>query len=43
MDDKLVKRDEGVYENVTRTGKESRYMEAGKPETLPDIQRKISD
>ncbi len=40
---KLVKRDEGVYENVTRTGKESRYMESGKPETMPDIQRKISD
>ena len=40
---KLVKRDTGVYENVTRTGHESRYMEAGKPETMPDIQRKISD
>ncbi len=40
---KLVKRDQGVYENVTATGKESRYMEAGKPETMPDIKRKISD
>ena len=28
---KLVKRDDGVYENVTQRGKESRYMEAGKP------------
>lgn len=40
---KLVKRETGVYENVTRTGNESRYMEAGKPETLPDLKRKIRD
>jgi predicted nucleic acid-binding Zn ribbon protein len=40
---KLVKRDTGVYENVTRTGGESRYMEAGKPETLPHLDKKISD
>jgi putative FmdB family regulatory protein len=40
---KLVKRDDGVYENVTRTGSESRYMEADKPETMPDLKRKIGD
>ena len=40
---KLVRRDQGVYENVTATGNESRYMEAGKSETLPDLKRKISD
>jgi putative FmdB family regulatory protein len=40
---KLVKRDDGVYENVTRREGESRYMEAGKPETLPDFSRIISD
>ena len=40
---KLVKRDKGVYENVTATDKESRYMEAGKPETMPDLKKKISD
>ena len=40
---KLVKRDTGVYENVTRSGQESRYMEAGKPETIPDLTRKIED
>jgi putative FmdB family regulatory protein len=40
---KLVKRDDGVYENVTRREGESRYMEAGKPETLPDFSRTISD
>ncbi|MFC1601789.1 FmdB family zinc ribbon protein [Candidatus Sumerlaeota bacterium] len=40
---KLVRRDKGVYENVTATGDESKYMEAGKPETMPDIKRKIGD
>lgn len=40
---KLVKRDDGVYENVTRTGKESRYMERDKPDTLPDLGKRISD
>jgi len=40
---KLVKRDTGVYENVTKLGNESRYMEAGKPETMPDLSNRISD
>lgn len=40
---KLVKRDDGVYENVTRSDKESRYMERDKPETMPDLKGKISD
>jgi predicted nucleic acid-binding Zn ribbon protein len=40
---KLVKRDEGVYENVTRTGDEHRYMKAGDPKSVPDIGRKIRD
>ncbi|OGQ99265.1 MAG: transcriptional regulator [Deltaproteobacteria bacterium RIFOXYD12_FULL_57_12] len=40
---KLVKRDNGVYENVTATGKESRYWDASKPETRPDLKSKISD
>jgi len=40
---KLVRRDEGVYENVTALDGESRVMEAGKPHTLPDIKRRISD
>lgn len=40
---KLVKRDTGVYENVTRTGNEAKYMEANKPETVPDFSKKISD
>ncbi len=40
---KLVRRDTGVYENVTATGGESRYMESGKPETMPHLNKKISD
>ncbi|MBC8317336.1 MAG: zinc ribbon domain-containing protein [Desulfobulbaceae bacterium] len=40
---KLVKRDDGVYENVTATGKESKIWDAGKPETLPDLKSKIGD
>jgi len=40
---KLVRRDSGVYENVTATGSESRIMEAGKPETLPHLHKKITD
>jgi putative FmdB family regulatory protein len=40
---KLVRRDEGVYENVTALDHENRYMEAGKPETMPDLSKRISD
>ena len=40
---KLVRRDKGVYENVTATGTESRYMHADKPETMPHIKKKIRD
>jgi putative FmdB family regulatory protein len=40
---KLVRRDSGVYENVTRRGSESRYFEADKPETAPDLKRTIRD
>lgn len=40
---KLVRRDQGVYENVTALDHESRYMIAGKPETMPDLKKKISD
>ena len=39
----LKRRDSGVYENLTRRGNESRYMEAGKPETMPDLKKTISD
>ncbi len=40
---KLVKRDDGVYENVTATNKESRIWDASKPETMPDLKSKIGD
>ena len=40
---KLVRRDKGVYENVTAMDHESRYYHAGRPETMPDIKRRITD
>lgn len=40
---KLVRRDQGVYENVTATKDEKRYMVQGDQSSLPDIKRKISD
>jgi hypothetical protein len=40
---KLVKRDDGVYENVTATDAEHRYVIPGKPATYPDLKKKIQD
>jgi len=40
---KLVKRDDGVYENVTARGGDSRYMHRDKPETMPDLSKTIKD
>jgi len=40
---KLVKRDDGVYENVTARGQDSRYMVKGKSETVPNLSKTISD
>jgi len=40
---KLVKREKGVYENVTATGNESRYTNAGDSSTMPDFSKKIRD
>ena len=40
---KLVRRDDGVYENVTATGKESKVWDSRKPETMPDIKSKVGD
>ena len=40
---KLVKRDDGIYENVTATGNESKIWDARKPETMPNLKGKISD
>ncbi|MBU4318849.1 MAG: zinc ribbon domain-containing protein [Proteobacteria bacterium] len=38
---KLVRRDDGVYENVTARKGDSRYMERDKPETIPDVSKII--
>jgi len=40
---KLVKRDQGVYENVTAIEGEQRYMRAGDDRSLPHIHRKVRD
>ena len=40
---KLVKRDKGVFENVTATENESRYMLSNDPSTLPNLGKKVPD
>ena len=40
---KLVKRDDGVYENVTARDKESRYVHRDQPATLPNLKKTITD
>lgn len=40
---KLVKRDDGVYENVTAIDGEKRYMKRGDPDSIPHLHKKISD
>ena len=40
---KLVKRDDGVYENVTARDGDSRYVHRDRPETLPNLKKTISD
>lgn len=40
---KLVKRETGVYENVTRSGSEERYMTPDNPNSLPHLHKKIAD
>ncbi len=40
---KLVKRDDGVYENVTARDGESKYMHKGRPETIPHFHKTIKD
>lgn len=40
---KLVKRDDGVYENVTARSGDSRYMHKDRPETMPDLSKTIRD
>lgn len=40
---KLVRRDQGVYENVTALDHEKRYMKAGDPASLPNLKKRIED
>lgn len=40
---KLVKRDDGVYENVTRSGSEKRFMKSNDPSSMPHFHKKMSD
>lgn len=40
---KLVRRDHGVYENVTALGSEKRYMRSDDPSSVPDFKKKIED
>ena len=40
---KLVKRDNGVYENVTVGNDEKRYMKSGDPSSIPHLKKKIED
>lgn len=40
---KLVKRDEGVYENVTAIDGEKKYMKRGDASSLPSFHKKIRD
>lgn len=40
---KLVKRDQGVYENVTALDSEKRYMKAGDKDSIPNLKKKITD
>lgn len=40
---KLVKRDNGVYENVTAVDGEKRYMKSDDPDSVPHIHKKVGD
>ena len=40
---KLVRVDDGIYENKTRRDGEEKYVDRRKPETLPRLERTIED
>ncbi|NNE37236.1 MAG: zinc ribbon domain-containing protein, partial [Gammaproteobacteria bacterium] len=40
---KLVKRDDGVYENVTAVDGEKRFMKSGDKDSVPHIHKKVED
>lgn len=40
---KLVRRDKGIYENVTAMDGEKRYMSADDPSSMPDFKKRVGD
>ena len=40
---KLVKRQDGTYENVTRTGTEKKHLDPKDPSSMPHLHKKIRD
>ena len=40
---KLVRVDDGVFENVTRRHGEDKYIDRRRPETFPDLHKTIKD
>jgi hypothetical protein len=40
---KLVRVDDGLYENVTRRQGEARYVDRRRPETLPKLEKTVGD
>jgi predicted nucleic acid-binding Zn ribbon protein len=40
---KLVRREKGVYENVTRAEGDKKYMTADDPSSVPDFSKRIGD
>jgi len=40
---KLVKRQDGTYENVTRSGTEKRFLDPSDPSSMPHLSKKIRD
>jgi hypothetical protein len=40
---KLVKRQDGTYENVTRSGTEKRFLDPKDPSSMPQLHKKITD
>ena len=40
---KLVRVDDGIFENVTRRPGEEKYVDRRRPETFPDLKKTVAD
>ena len=40
---KLVRVDDGIFENVTRRHGEEKYIDRRRPETFPDLKKTVTD